>query len=103
MNWIQLAASRLRKGTSFIFGWPSVPGSRLSSTRLMSRGLGVISWSPVSGRMADSATLRRKRVPAAPSIGSARLFQLPLAVRKCVTPTGGTCPLGWKPTSTSGG
>ena len=103
MNWIQLAASRLRNGTSFIRGWPSAPDGRPSSTRLMTRGLGVISCSPVSGRMADSATLRRKRVPAAPSIGSARLFQLPLAVRKCVTPVGGTWLGAWKPTSTSGG
>ena len=55
-----------------------------------------MSVSPVSGRMTEFVTLRVKRVPAAPSLGSARLFQLPSAVRKWTTPGGGGRPCGWK-------
>ena len=72
--------------------WSAIGIARArSSPRLISRGFGVSNCA-VSGRMAESSTLRKKRVPAAPSLGSARLFQLPSAVRKWVTPRGGSGP-----------
>ena len=76
---------------------------RVSSFRLIRRGFGVSTSSSVGRRMAELATLRGKRVPAAPSLGLARLFQEPSAVRKWVTPSGGVRPDGAKPTLTSGG
>ena len=92
-----------RNGTSCITGAPLPSTGRDSSFRLISRGLGVSSGSPKSGRTAAGSTLRRKRVPAAPSFGSARLFQLPSAVRKWLTPGGGVMPLGAKPTNALAG
>ena len=50
--------------------------------------------SSVGRRIAELATLRGKRVPAAPSFGLARLFHEPSAVRKWVTPSGGVGPTG---------
>ena len=45
--------------------------------------------SGVSGLTNSAGTFRTNRVPAEPSRGLSRLFQLPSAVRKCVTPGGG--------------
>ena len=48
-----------------------------------------MSSSSVAGLITAASTFLGKRVPAAPSFGSARLFHEPSAVRKCSTPSGG--------------
>src|SRR5689334_14007333 len=69
----------------------------------MVRGFGESSSSSVGRRIDEFATLRGKRVPAAPSFGLSSRFHVPSAVRKCVTPIGGTRSAGAKPVLTSGG
>ena len=96
-NWIHDAARRLRKGTS------SIVSPRVSSLRLIKRGLGDSSSSSVGRRIDELATLRGNRVPAAPSFGLSRLFQLPSAVRKWVTPGGGVRWVGANPVLASRG
>src|SRR6202522_4602281 len=103
MNWIHDAASRLRKGTSCTIGLPSAPSGRLSSWRLISRAFGLLKRGSSSGVVAERSTLRRKRVLAAPSLGLSRLFQLPSAVRNCLTAVGYSWPFFWKATSSPGG
>src|SRR5579864_4252803 len=98
MNWIQLAASRLRKGISFM---PDGPRER--SRRLTSAGFGVMRRAPVSGHDAERRTLRGKRTLAAPSFGLLRSFQVPSAVRKYRTPSGGTRPRDWNAVSEPSG
>src|SRR5258707_13564002 len=102
MNWIQDAASRLRKGTSVISGRPWESLGRVSSRRLISRGFGASNCA-VSGRIAESSTLRKKRVPGAPSLGSARLFQLPSAGPEYLNARGGSRAGGGKPTPVPAG
>src|SRR5665213_3151122 len=73
----------------FRYGYGFIGPLRESSFRLIVRGFGVISDSGVSGLTNSSGTLRTNRVPAEPSRGLSRLFHVPSAVRKCVTPGGG--------------
>ena len=74
MNWIHAAASMLRllAGTNV---------SRVSSSRLMTRGFGAMICGSGSGHVNSGGTLRPKRIPAEPMRGSRRSLNVPSAVR----------------------